>query len=161
MILSAYAIGQWSDTERVIASHGSDIRIADGDSFSINGTRLRLDGIDAPEYHQNCIDNSGKSWPCGKAARESLLALLSTAGLICDYRAADRYGRLIATCSTRAVPDIAAAQVRNGFAVSQIFYGLRQFGVEEDAARAARRGLWSGSFETPQNWRASHPAPVR
>lgn len=38
----------------------------DGDSFIIQGRKVRLWGIDAPEYYQNCFDTEGNEYPCGK-----------------------------------------------------------------------------------------------
>ena len=30
------------------------IEVIDGDSLRVNGVEIRLEGIDAPEYHQEC-----------------------------------------------------------------------------------------------------------
>jgi hypothetical protein len=39
--------------------------VIDGDTIEISGTRIRLEGIDAPESNQTCTDPKGKTWPCG------------------------------------------------------------------------------------------------
>jgi hypothetical protein len=48
--------------------------------------------------------------------------------------------------------------VRNGWATAYKGRGFsNQYVVAENEARAARRGLWAGSFETPRQWRQGHP----
>ena len=42
-------------------------RVIDGDTLEVQGERIRLHGIDAPEIRQLCrLD--GKPWQCGKEA---------------------------------------------------------------------------------------------
>ena len=156
MTWAAWQYGLWSDKREPIPVAGLTVRVSDGDSFAIGNRKLRLDGIDAPEYRQTCDDAQGKPWECGKAARASLEQLLLLPGLACTATAQDRYARGIATCSVQGVEDIAAAQVTAGMAVSHEFYGMRDYGNEEDSARAAKQGIWRGSFETPSDWRDSH-----
>jgi endonuclease YncB( thermonuclease family) len=133
---------------------GQKISIADGDSFAIGDRKLRLKGIDAPEYRQLCKDMAGSDWPCGRSARAALEQRLTEPGLACEADARDRYARSLATCKTAQTPDIAAAQVRDGMAVSDEFYGNRSFGDDEDLAQAAKRGIWQGEFVLPKEFRA-------
>jgi endonuclease YncB( thermonuclease family) len=158
-LLLAAMIATWyfadlGTADRPIQLDGQAISVADGDSFAISDRKLRLDGIDAPEYRQTCSDASGKSWDCGKAARAALESLLRSPGLACTESAQDQYSRAIAKCSLDRIGDIGAAQVRAGMAVSHEYYGVRTYGDEEDAARAARRGIWVGKFIPPDEWRA-------
>src|SRR5262245_10467131 len=39
-------------------------RILDGDTVEINGVKIRLQGIDAPETDQLCVDADGQRWTC-------------------------------------------------------------------------------------------------
>ena len=123
--------------------------------FAIGVNKLRLDGIDAPEYRQTCRDASGIEWQCGKAARAALEKRLLEPGLACKAQTLDRYARALATCSTAQTADIGAAQVRDGMAVSHEYYGVRDYPDEEDAARGAKSGIWQGSFTPPDEWRAT------
>ncbi|MBL0925277.1 MAG: thermonuclease family protein [Sphingomonadaceae bacterium] len=133
---------------------GKRLIVLDGDSFVIGGERFRLKGIDAPELHQVCRDAQGKTWGCGKVARQVLVKMLSEPRLTCESVATDQYNRLLATCNTIRSPDIAADQVRGGMAISDDFYGIRTYGDEQDNARQAKRGIWQGAFVSPAGWRA-------
>lgn len=161
-LLLAFAIfGAWYwfelETHIPVKFDGGKLVVVDGDSFSDGARKLRLDGIDAPEYRQTCHDATGAAWNCGKSARDALEKLLREPGVACVAEATDRYARAVATCSNHRVPDIAAAQVLAGLAVSDEFYGMRSYGDEEDIARAAKRGIWAGEFMLPSDWRAQHP----
>lgn len=122
----------------------------DGDSFRLNGRDIRLKGIDAPEYRQTC-QRLGKDVACGREAAAALRRLLARAPVTCTGGEEDRYNRLLAHCRVLGV-DIAATLVREGLAVS---YG--DYLAEEAEARNDNRGLWSGTFERPRDWRARHP----
>lgn len=157
MLAAAWFYAQSADQRERIDAGQAKLVVMDGDSFAIGTRKLRLDGIDAPEYKQNCKDAKGADWPCGLAAKASLQRLLLAPGLSCLAEVHDRYNRSLATCSTDQTPDIGAQQVADGYAVSHEFNELRDYGKEEDAARAARRGIWQGEFTRPEEWRTAHP----
>jgi endonuclease YncB( thermonuclease family) len=154
MLAAAWYYGKWTDQRQPVPVAGQKLLIMDGDSFVIGPRKLRLDGIDAPEFRQVCKDAVGKDWPCGRTARAALEKLLTEPGLACEAEVQDRYGRSLATCRTAQTPDIAAAQVRDGMAVSDEFNGMRSYGDEEDAASDSKRGIWQGEFMRPAEWRA-------
>ena len=128
-------------------------RVADGDSLVLEGERIRLRGIDAPELAQRCR-KAGSDYACGSSARDALVAMVSGRPVICTGWERDRYGRLLAACSAGGV-ELNRELVSSGWAVA---YG--DFVAEEAAARKAGRGLWAGSFETPQGWRKQHGGMV-
>lgn len=146
----------WPDYGQPLQIKGQTLAIADGDSFAVGSRKLRLDGIDAPEYHQTCSDAAGRVWECGKASRASLEQFFLEPGLTCTAGATDKYARSIAKCSNVGRADISAAQVNAGMAISDEYFAVRSYGEEEDAARAARRGLWTGEFIRPDEWRAAN-----
>ncbi|RDV07620.1 thermonuclease family protein [Sphingorhabdus pulchriflava] len=154
-ILAAWYYADGIVSRETIIAARSPMQTADGDSFAIGPRKFRLKGIDAPEYRQTCNDAKGMKWECGKAARAALEKLLLEPGLTCVTDAQDRYHRALATCKTTQTPDLGAKQVTDGFAVSHEYYGLRDYGSEEDAASSARRGIWQGNFIQPDLWRAT------
>ncbi|MEO1719716.1 MAG: thermonuclease family protein [Pseudomonadota bacterium] len=104
-------------------------------------------GIDAPEGPQTCM-RDGKPWTCGRAATQRLRALVSSDDVSCEVEDRDQHGRLLSVCRSRG-RDVNAEMVRTGYAVA---FGRRYQSLEREA-RTARRGLWSGTFERPQQWR--------
>ena len=125
------------------------LQAVDGDSLVGNGERLRLRGIDAPEFAQICT-KAGKPWDCGKQAKRALASLLSGGKVVCQGGQRDKYDRLLVTCRNGAL-DINREQVRQGMAVA-----FGDYQTEEDRARDGKRGLWAGEFVSPSEWRARH-----
>jgi len=123
-------------------------RVSDGDTLVVAGQRIRLVGLDAPEWDQTCRTATGEAWACGAAATDRLRALTRRYSVECRPQGRDRYQRLLATCS-RGADDIAEQMVRDGLAVAD-----GRYGAAEREARSAHRGIWQGSFDTPSAWRA-------
>lgn len=140
--------------ERLVPPLTGAVRVADGDSLEVAGERVRLEGIDAPELHQDCGEGT-KTWPCGAKARAALEAAVARGEVSCRPVDEDRYGRAVSVCTVDGA-DIGAEMVRQGWAVA---LGLA-YRSEERAARAAGTGIWSGPFERPADWRARHPRPA-
>jgi endonuclease YncB( thermonuclease family) len=124
--------------------------IIDGDSFEIGDRGVRLFGVDAPEGRQSCT-RDGRKWACGNEAARKLRTLIGDRAVTCIQRDVDNYGRIVAVCRTGAA-DLAAEMVRSGFATAYRRYS-RDYVDEENEARAARRGVWSGQFESPEDYR--------
>ena len=122
-------------------------RVSDGDTIDIAGQRIRLLGIDAPEWNQTCRTASGGPWDCGKTAAARMRELTRDRTLSCRPEGHDRYGRLLAVCRDAKL-DIAETLVADGLATATDRY----LGAEGQARRA-RRGLWQGQFDTPAEWR--------
>lgn len=140
------------------AQHGPlPVRLADGDSFSLGNQRYRLYGIDAPELHQECTDARGGAWPCGTRARSELRRIIGTHPVECRIVSTDRYGRAIAVCHAGG-RDLAEEMVRAGFATIIDRRGSHNpYGAAQAEARADKRGLWAGRFDTPSDWRRANP----
>jgi len=120
--------------------------IIDGDSLAVRGHEIRLLGVDAPERDQTCT-RKGVEWRCGAESASALRNRLRGQTVMCSSTERDVHDRLLATCQVRGA-EINRWLVEQGWAVS---YG-RYYG-EEQAAKRARRGIWSGTFVLPRDWR--------
>jgi endonuclease YncB( thermonuclease family) len=122
----------------------------DGDTLAIGRDHIRLIGLDAPELDQRC-GVAGAEWACGREARSFLADLLRSSDSACAPSGRDRYGRLLARCSV-AGDDVGHLIVAAGWAVAS----SPAYEAEASEARAAGRGVWSGPFASPAEWRRGH-----
>lgn len=125
--------------------------VLDGDTIDINGVRVRLFGIDAPERDQLCERADGSRYDCGQTARESLIAAIDNGAVRCERRDVDPYGRMVAVCSSRQ-GDLGEILVEEGAAIAYRHYSS-DYVDEEEKAHQARRGLWQGRFQAPWDYR--------
>ncbi|MGE0761038.1 MAG: thermonuclease family protein [Pirellulaceae bacterium] len=58
----------------------ADVTVTDGDSLVINGSHIRLHGIDSPEAYQTCADG----WAAGVMATQALRALVRGHAVTCE-----------------------------------------------------------------------------
>ena len=130
--------------------------VIDGDTIEVHGQRIRLFGIDAPESRQTC-EAAGQTWRCGQQAALALAEFIDQRTVTCGQRDLDRYGRIVAVCRA-GVDDLGAWAVHNGWALAYRRYSTAYVGAE-DSARAAKRGIWRGTFTAPWDWRRGDRAP--
>ncbi len=147
-------LSEWQRTQKLTSSptFTGVARVIDGDSLDVAGIKTRLLGIDAPELAQICTRDETPI-PCGREAKSYITELLHQQSITCNTRGLDRYGRTLAVCSSPQTPDINAAMVLAGWAVS--YYGAYE--TQEAEARLAGRGLWAYHFDIPKEWRRAHP----
>ena len=136
---------------------GHSHRVVDGDTIVLDGQKIRLLGIDAPEMDQLCQDEEGNPWHCGARARDMLIGMLAAARspVSCRITGKDRYRRLLGRCYAGGEHeglDVQRALVRSGLAVAEY---TNHYRVEEGLADAGALGLWAGRFERPKDWRRS------
>lgn len=126
-------------------------KVVDGDSLEIREHRIRLWGIDAPEYKQKC-ERGNERWSCGLAATEALRRHLEGASVRCVTIDKDDHGRLVARCTANQ-RSVNEWLVHQGWATDYARYSKGTYAGAQAGARAARRGIWSGSFEQPERYR--------
>jgi endonuclease YncB( thermonuclease family) len=128
------------------------VRVIDGDTINIGETRVRLEGIDAPETAQTCGRRWFGSWPCGAAATAQLVKIIGDKAVSCQPRGLDKYGRTLAVCFVDG-RDINAQMVRQGYAWAFVKYSKSYVG-EEAQARAEGLGIWQGEAMPAWEFRA-------
>jgi endonuclease YncB( thermonuclease family) len=116
--------------------------VSDGDTLTIGGVRVRLEGIDAPEAGQLCRTRTGHSWPCGNQATAVLSRLVQGRVVECVPKGADKYGRMLGLCTAGGV-ELNAEMVRRGLAWAFVRYSRTYVQIEAEA-RARRLGIWQG-----------------
>jgi endonuclease YncB( thermonuclease family) len=126
-------------------------RIVDGDTIALSDVKIRLEGIDAPETDQVCLDQHGTKWTCGIVARDRLAEHIGKRAIQCAPSGQDVYGRTLAVCRLDG-DDLNAWMVRQGWALAFVRYSSA-YAAEEAVAHNTQRGLWSGAFIAPWDWR--------
>lgn len=126
-------------------------RVIDGDTLEIQGERIRLHGIDAPETAQTCRRPSGKEWQCGQEAAVALSERIGRRPVACEGQERDTYGRLIAVCSVSGA-ELNRWLVTEGWAVAYTRYSTDYVDVETEA-RVEGVGIWASTFDMPWDYR--------
>lgn len=129
--------------------------VVDADTLEIHGTRIRLEGVDAPESSQRC-GAMGQEWACGQEAALALSDWIGDKPASCKVQGADRYQRKLARCTIDG-QDMQAWLVSNGWAMAYRRYSTDYVAAEE-VAQAAKLGLWRGEFVMPWDWRQGERA---
>ena len=129
----------------------TQVKVIDGDSIVVGGREVRLEGIDAPEYHQDCYSAKGEAYACGVRAMEYMQKLVKGKKLRCEPIEIDRYKRVVAVCFVGG-KNLNAEMVSSGNAVAYDRYDDAYVGLEKEA-RQNKRGIWGGKFMRPEFWR--------
>jgi endonuclease YncB( thermonuclease family) len=122
----------------------------DGDTIEIRGRRIRIYGIDAPESAQLC-EAERKQYRCGQRAALALSDYLGARTVECRKESVDQWQRVVARCAV-GTEDVGAYMVREGWAIAYRKYST-EYARLEGEAQAARRRLWAGTFQQPEEWR--------
>lgn len=127
------------------------VTVIDGDTLKMGSRRIRLFGIDAPESQQTCQTAQGQDWWCGTEASKAMRAMVDGKRITCHQQDIDRYNRMVAICEADG-RDVGGALVEQGLAIAYRYFSQKYVPAETNAKRDGR-GIWSGSFTDPYDWR--------
>lgn len=133
----------------ITSSPLNSVNVVDGDSLEIGTKRIRLMGIDAPEYIQTCKNEHKKVYPCGKISAQYLRDLIGNNSITCKYNEKDRYDRYLCTCYKGNV-NLNREMVLSGNAIP---YLESEYKAEQTDAKIHKRGMWRGRFMQPRLFR--------
>lgn len=154
LVASAMAAGfaaAAEDENAVPGEVAGTAEIITGDVLEVQGQRVRLAGIDAPEPGQTCR-LPHRDYDCGLIAATALMDLTAGATVRCLlHREADDR-TFLGSCSADGY-DLSEGMAYTGWALAQPGEG-EQYRTVEEGAKAARRGLWRGQFVKPWEWRS-------
>ena len=138
------------------AQAAENVVVVDGDSLEMRDVRIRLEGIDSPEYYQDCRRENLKLYACGLDAKAYLQSLVDRGRVTCVEKDVDRYKRRLCTCYvTNKIGErvnINEEMVRAGWAV--VYKNkYSDYSAAEAEAKREKRGIWQGKFMKPQLYR--------
>ncbi len=138
----------------------------DGDSINIEEQnitkKVRLAGIDAPEYRQKCYDSNKQEYQCGKISADFLKSLVANKFVICDDLGLDYYHRHLGECfvegDNKKFLNINQELIKNGMAIIYDFKHTTPLMENlENEAKALKKGVWQGEFQKPKEYRKENP----
>ena len=133
------------------SAKSEEFKVVDGDSLEIGEQRIRLDGIDAPEFMQVCKNSNNEDYFFGQRAWEFLQDFIGNEVPKCVCLAQpDKYNREICECFINGV-SINKTMVANGWAE---VYHSESYLHEEENAKQKRLGIWQGKHMRPALYRA-------
>lgn len=135
--------------------NGRVVHVIDGDTLEVLASnsktvRVRLSGIDAPEWNQ----------PFGSKAKRHLLERVANRRVVVSWDKIDKYGRTVGKVLVDG-EDANLQMIRDGYAWWFRWFSREQtpadrerYEAAESEAKGARRGLWRDADPVaPWDWR--------
>ncbi len=137
-------------------SFSSDVTFETGDTWSHEGRKYRLFGVQSCIRGTNFRSPEGLDEDCGLRSLASLAALFSTGTVGCQPIGTAKDGATFVVCAANidyAMVDVGTALISSGAAFAATLPSgvpvSTAYAVAELAAKDSRSGLWDGSFKHP------------
>lgn len=130
--------------------------VRSGYFLQLEGSLVKLYGIDSPDPVQKCLDERGNSYDCGAQARLMLERLIRDKHLKCKLTGGDGKGNYIAACKMDNGYDVGAVMVYSGWAIAR----MPSYLPYQKIAEQKKEGLWAGHFDDPILARKARQQPA-
>lgn len=145
LLINLYFLAQKFTPRSSPVASGKVVNVVDGDTFDLEGAkRVRLKGIDAPEYPKGCLSEK---------AKERLKELILGQEIRLEEIEADNFDRLLASVFRDNLL-LNEVLVQEGLATVQKNQQGKytpRLTTAEITAQEAQRGLWSAACQAPTN----------
>lgn len=119
---------------------GYSVRVIDGDTIELSGTRYRIWGIAAPDGPEDAKNR----------ATAAMVQIVEAGQVACFPTGKRSYNRVVAMCQNPA-GDIARQLVNLGYAYDWPSYSNGAYADVENSAKVAGRGLWQLGYKRTNN----------
>jgi endonuclease YncB( thermonuclease family) len=131
-------------------------RVVSADQLAIGDRIVRLKGVEVPDRVQRCLrggaKGNGRTWACGAEAYGTFRRFVQGRAVECSVGRTGEGNVALGSCRVAGV-DVGESLVKAGLAFAEAGFASPYRSIE-DAARAARAGIWSAaSPERPTEWR--------
>jgi endonuclease YncB( thermonuclease family) len=130
--------------------------VKDARTLQLGDVTFRLQGIDAPDIDQICVNERADPWACGVEARDTVAKLIGDRAVACRDVGPDpaAKARRLGICVIQGdTGSLSQRLVQEGLAMNLEPGAKGRFVDEEAKARETRKGLWRGCFVAPQKFR--------
>jgi endonuclease YncB( thermonuclease family) len=153
LALCCFGLLAWADSAATANTISGVASVLDGDTIEIDGERIRISNIDAPELDQVCIAPiRSDSWNCGQEAARALWKFVSEYKVTCETSGTDYSGRWFAVCEVPGM-SIATWMAGQGWAVPNQDCRCEEVRAWANFAESRNAGIWSSQFVMPWTWR--------
>ena len=114
--------------------------VPDSGTLETGNVVIKLNGIVPSKADAQCQDETGKSWPCGAAAKTALRRLVGARAVVCDLPDPGEQKSFTARCAVSGT-DLSTWLVRQGWAKPNDLLEPALADAAE-AAKSERIGVW-------------------
>lgn len=125
--------------------------VVDAGTLKIQGKKVRLHGIEAPDDDQVCLRDA-KPWKCGEAAATALRHHIDGKTVSCEAVTGKDGSNAGANCSTDG-KNLNTLLVREGWATDLKSESDGAYADAQKEAKKARRGIWATDTDNPEEVR--------
>lgn len=135
----------------IVSTLSGSAEVLEGDLLAVNGSNVRLYGVDAPDPGQMCLTKRNKEYDCFAIAQGVLKGLVGSNPVECQMIRNANPRLPLGICRVKGV-DLGGSMVARGWAFAYRALS-HKYTSGEAFAQSRARGMWAGRVEYPWLWR--------